>query len=162
MAHLTSNAPMPDELHGKDGAWTTRAPTSTPTSVPASTPAEVPARHMETRWNRGSVALAPRVPHVNEVQLTAATGGAEASWRRCTAPFAVVVLIAGVVVTVVAYTLNSHGSTISVLGLVLLSAGLVLLGSSAVCWRVRLRRSKGDQRRESRAALMASQGYCSA
>ncbi|KAM8836171.1 uncharacterized protein AB9W97_002005 isoform 2-T2 [Spinachia spinachia] len=66
MAHLTSNAPMPDELHGKDGAWTTRAPTSTPTSVPASTPAEVPARHMETRWNRGSVALAPRVPHVNE------------------------------------------------------------------------------------------------
>uniref|UniRef100_A0A667XBE4 Transmembrane protein 100 n=1 Tax=Myripristis murdjan TaxID=586833 RepID=A0A667XBE4_9TELE len=99
------------------------------------------------------------VPLINEVQLTAATGGAEMSCYRCTVPFGVVILIAGVVVTVVAYTFNSHGSTISVLGLVLLSAGLGLLGSSAICWRVRLRKKK-DKRRESQTALMASHGYC--
>ncbi|KAL6095353.1 tmem100 [Pungitius sinensis] len=159
MTHLASNVTMPDDFHGKGGATTpggaARAPTS---STPV--PAEVPDR--QTRGNRRGVVVAPHVPHVNEVQLTAATGGAEVSCRRCTAPFGVVVLIAGVVVTAVAYTFNSHGSTISVLGLVLLSAGLVLLGSSAVCWRVRLRRRKGDQRRESRAALMAGQGYCPA
>ncbi|XP_061887849.1 transmembrane protein 100-like [Entelurus aequoreus] len=101
------------------------------------------------------------VPHVNEAQLSAATGGAEMSCYRCTVPFGVVVLIAGVVVTAVAYTFNSHGSTISVLGLVLLAAGLGLLASSAVCWRVRLGR-KRDRRRESRAALVVGPGYCEA
>lgn len=105
------------------------------------------------------VVVKTRVPHVNEVQLAAATGGAEMSCYRCTVPFGVVVLIAGIVVTAVAYTFNSHGSTISVLGLVLLSAGLGLLGSSAVCWRVRLSKKK-DKRRESQTALMVSQGYC--
>lgn len=96
------------------------------------------------------------VPRVNEVQLTAATGGAELSCYRCTVPFGVVVLIAGVVVTAVAYSFNSHGSTISYFGLVLLSAGLVLLASSAVCWRVRLERKK-ERRRESQTALVANQ-----
>ncbi|MFT7804267.1 transmembrane protein 100-like [Arapaima gigas] len=96
------------------------------------------------------------VPLVNEVQLTAATGGAEMSCYRCTVPFGVVVLIAGIVVTAVAYRFNSHGSTISVLGLVLLSMGLLLLGSSAVCWKVRMERKK-DRRRESQTALMVSQ-----
>ncbi|KAG7504212.1 hypothetical protein JOB18_003174 [Solea senegalensis] len=75
------------------------------------------------------------IPLVNEVQLTAATGGAELSCYRCTIPFGVVVLIAGIVVTAVAYSFNSHGSTISYFGLVLLSAGLVLLASSAICWK---------------------------
>uniref|UniRef100_A0A3Q3AQF2 Transmembrane protein 100 n=1 Tax=Kryptolebias marmoratus TaxID=37003 RepID=A0A3Q3AQF2_KRYMA len=105
------------------------------------------------------VVMTTRVPHVNEVQLTAATGGAEMSCSRCTVPFGVVVLITGLVVTAVAYTFTSHGSTISVLGLVLLSAGLGLLGSSTVCWRVRLRR-KRDKRRESQTVLMVSRGYC--
>ncbi|XP_006810561.1 transmembrane protein 100-like, partial [Neolamprologus brichardi] len=99
------------------------------------------------------------VPHVNEVQLTAATGGAEMSCYRCTIPFGVVVLIAGIVVTAVAYTFNSHGSTITVLGLVLLSVGLGLLGASATCWKVRQKKKK-DKRRESQTALMASHGYC--
>ncbi|XP_057716635.1 transmembrane protein 100 [Corythoichthys intestinalis] len=96
------------------------------------------------------------VPLVNEVQLTAATGGAELSCYRCTVPFGVVVLIAGVVVTAVAYGFNSHGSTISYLGLVLLSAGLALLAASAVCWKVRLERKK-ERRRESQTALVANQ-----
>lgn len=96
------------------------------------------------------------VPLVNEVQLTAATGGAELSCYRCTVPFGVVVLIAGIVVTAVAYSFNSHGSTISYFGLVLLSAGLVLLASSAVCWKVRLERKK-ERRRESQTALVAHQ-----
>lgn len=96
------------------------------------------------------------IPLVNEVQLTAATGGAELSCYRCTVPFGVVVLIAGIVVTVVAYTFNSHGSTISYFGLVLLSAGLVLLALSAVCWKVRMERKK-ERRRESQTALMAHQ-----
>ncbi|XP_029015963.1 transmembrane protein 100 [Betta splendens] len=96
------------------------------------------------------------VPLVNEVQLAAATGGAELSCYRCIIPFGVVVLIAGVVVTAVAYSFNSHGSTISYLGLVLLSAGVVLLASSAVCWRVRLERKK-ERRRESQTALVAHQ-----
>ncbi|XP_010897999.2 transmembrane protein 100 [Esox lucius] len=98
-------------------------------------------------------------PLINEGQLMAATGGAEISCYRCTVPFGVVVLIAGIVVTTVAYTFNSHGSTISVLGLFLLSSGLALLGSSAVCWRVRLGRKK-DRRRESQTALMANHGLC--
>lgn len=96
------------------------------------------------------------VPLVNEVQLTAATGGAELSCYRCTVPFGVVVLIAGIVVTAVAYSFNSHGSTISYFGLVLLSTGLVLLALSAVCWKVRMERKK-ERRRESQTALMAHQ-----
>lgn len=96
------------------------------------------------------------IPLVNEVQLTAATGGAELSCYRCVVPFGVVILIAGIVVTAVAYSFNSHGSTISVLGLVLLSTGLLLLGSSVACWKVRLQKKK-DRRRESQTALMASQ-----
>lgn len=93
------------------------------------------------------------IPLVNEGQLTAATGGAELSCYRCTVPFGVVVLIAGIVVTAVAYSFNSHGSTISYFGLVLLSAGLVLLASSVVCWKMRLERKK-ERRRESQTALV--------
>ncbi|KYO31031.1 transmembrane protein 100 [Alligator mississippiensis] len=96
------------------------------------------------------------VPLVSECQLTAATGGAELSCYRCTIPFGVVILIAGVVVTVVAYSFNSHGSVISVFGLVLLSSGLLLLASSAVCWKVR-QRNKKAKRRESQTALVANQ-----
>lgn len=96
------------------------------------------------------------IPLVNEIQLTAATGGAELSCYRCTVPFGVVVLIAGIVVTAVAYSFNSHGSTISYLGLVLLSAGLVLLASSVVCWKMRLERKK-ERRRESQTALVTNQ-----
>lgn len=96
------------------------------------------------------------IPLVNEIQLTAATGGAELSCYRCTIPFGVVVLIAGIVVTAVAYSFNSHGSTISYFGLVLLSAGLVLLASSAVCWKMRLERKK-ERWRESQTALVANQ-----
>ncbi|KAI1896632.1 hypothetical protein AGOR_G00096770 [Albula goreensis] len=109
---------------------------------------------MEKTNNNDCVVRA--VPLVNEVQLTAATGGAELSCYRCIVPFGVVILIAGIVVTAVAYSFNSHGSTISVLGLVLLSTGLLLLGSSVVCWKVRLEKKK-DRRRESQTALMASQ-----
>ena len=155
MAHLflASKVTMPEDFHCKGGAKSSRSATRMPSTISAE------------RLNRDkpkrdrSVVVTTRVPHVNEVQLTAATGGAEMSCYRCTVPFGVVVLIAGIVVTAVAYTFNSHGSTISVLGLVLLSAGLGLLGSSAICWRVRLRKKK-DKRRESQTALMASQGYC--
>ncbi|XP_076616465.1 transmembrane protein 100-like [Chaetodon auriga] len=155
MAHLflASKITMPDDLHNKGGARIPRNAMRTPTSTSAE----------KLSWDKPrkdcSVVVTTHVPHINEVQLTAATGGAEMSCYRCTVPFGVVVLIAGVVVTAVAYTFNSHGSTISVLGLVLLSAGLGLLGSSAICWRVRLRKKK-DKRRESQTALMASQGYC--
>lgn len=100
-------------------------------------------------------AVAGGVPLVNEVHLMAATGGTELSCYRCTIPFGVVVLIAGIVVTAVAYTFNSHGSTISYLGLVLLSAGLLLLASSLVCWKARLDR-KRERRRESQTALVTN------
>lgn len=110
----------------------------------------------KTNNNESPQATAVSVPLVNEVQLTAATGGAELSCYRCTVPFGVVVLIAGIVVTAVAYSFNSHGSTISYFGLVLLSAGLVLLALSAVCWKVRMERKK-ERRRESQTALMAHQ-----
>jgi len=95
------------------------------------------------------------IPLVNENQLTAATGGAELSCYRCTVPFGVVVLIAGVVVTAVAYSFNSHGSTISYFGLVLLSAGLVLLAASAACWKASLEQRK-ERRRESQTTLVSS------
>ncbi|KAM6966105.1 transmembrane protein 100 isoform 1-T2 [Tautogolabrus adspersus] len=114
------------------------------------------------KTNNNESPAAPRnvtlvtIPLVNEVQLTAATGGAELSCYRCTVPFGVVVLIAGIVVTAVAYSFNSHGSTISYFGLVLLSAGLVLLASSVVCWKIRMERKK-ERRRESQTALVANQ-----
>lgn len=95
---------------------------------------------------------------VNEVQLTAATGGTELSCYRCTVPFGVVVLIAGIVVTAVAYSFNSHGSTISYIGLVLLAAGFLLLASSFICWKVNLERKK-ERRRESQTALVASREH---
>ncbi|XP_040923337.1 transmembrane protein 100 isoform X1 [Toxotes jaculatrix] len=154
MAHLflASKITMPDDLHSKGGPRNPRSSMRTPTSISAE-------KLNRDKSRKDSVIMTRHVPHVNEVQLTAATGGAEMSCYRCTVPFGVVVLIAGIVVTAVAYTFNSHGSTISVLGLVLLSAGLGLLGSSAVCWRVRMRKKK-DKRRESQTALMASQGYC--
>ncbi|XP_020496680.1 transmembrane protein 100 [Labrus bergylta] len=113
------------------------------------------------KTNNNESPVAPRnvtivnIPLVNEVELTAATGGAELSCYRCTVPFGVVVLIAGIVVTAVAYSFNSHGSTISYFGLVLLSAGLVLLASSVVCWKIRMERKK-ERRRESQTALVAN------
>lgn len=96
------------------------------------------------------------VPLVSEVQLTAATGGAELSCYRCIIPFAVVVFITGIVVTAVAYSFNSHGSIISIFGLVLLSSGLLLLALSALCWKVR-QKSKKVKRRESQTALVVNQ-----
>lgn len=95
------------------------------------------------------------VPLVSEIQLMAATGGAELSCYRCIIPFAVVIVITGVVVTAVAYSFNSHGSIISILGLVLLSSGLFLLASSALCWKLR-QRNKKVKRRESQTALVAN------
>ncbi|XP_059204683.1 transmembrane protein 100 [Centropristis striata] len=115
-----------------------------------------PATPEKANNNTPPLATTVNIPLVNEVQLTAATGGAELSCYRCTVPFGVVVLIAGIVVTAVAYSFNSHGSTISYFGLVLLSAGLVLLASSIVCWKVRLERKK-ERRRESQTALVANQ-----
>lgn len=100
-----------------------------------------------------------RISYINDSQLLAATGGTEVSCYRCTLPFGVVVLVAGVVVTAVAYAFNSHGSVISVLGLLLLGAGLVLLGSSALCWRLQLRKKK-NKRRESQTPLVVSQEHC--
>ncbi|XP_059125597.1 transmembrane protein 100 [Peromyscus eremicus] len=96
------------------------------------------------------------VPLVSEVQLTAATGGAELSCYRCIIPFAVVVFITGIVVTAVAYSFNSHGSIISIFGLVLLSSGLLLLALSALCWKVR-QKNKKVKRRESQTALVVNQ-----
>ncbi|XP_052614473.1 transmembrane protein 100 [Peromyscus californicus insignis] len=96
------------------------------------------------------------IPLVSEVQLTAATGGAELSCYRCIIPFAVVVFITGIVVTAVAYSFNSHGSIISIFGLVLLSSGLLLLALSALCWKVR-QKNKKVKRRESQTALVVNQ-----
>lgn len=106
--------------------------------------------------NPKSEAAVATVPLVSEVQLMAATGGAELSCYRCIIPFAVVVFITGIVVTAVAYSFNSHGSIISILGLVLLCSGLFLSASSALCWKVR-QRSKKAKRRESQTALVANQ-----
>lgn len=144
MAHLyLASQITPDDLH--------RIPRS---AVKTSTLVEKPRRDRV-------VLVTTRIPYVNESQLLAATGGAEVSCYRCTVPFGVVVLVAGVVVTAVAYTFNSHGSVISVLGLVLLCAGLVLLGSSAFCWRLQ-RRKKTNKRRESQTPLVVNQEHCMA
>ncbi|KAJ8389130.1 hypothetical protein AAFF_G00123360 [Aldrovandia affinis] len=120
--------------------------------APRRAPAEKAAENTKER-----AVMMAGVPLISEIRLTAATGGAELSCYRCTVPFGVVVLIAGVVVTAVAYSFNTHGSTISVLGLVLLSGGLLLLAASAACWKVRQERQK-EQRRESQAPLVATRG----
>lgn len=61
------------------------------------------------------------------LELTVATGGTEDSCYHCTLPFSIVLLMIGIAVTAVAYSFNSHGSVISILGLVLLSSSLLLL-----------------------------------
>ncbi|KAM3859676.1 transmembrane protein 100-like [Diretmus argenteus] len=154
MAHLflASKIVMPDDHHVRGAPRVPRSAMKVPPSISAEKPAK-------DKLKKDRSVVMTTAPLINELQLTAATGGAEMSCYRCTVPFGVVVLIAGIVVTAVAYMFNSHGSTISVLGLVLLSGGLGLLGASAVCWRVRLRKKK-DKRRESQTALMASHGYC--
>ncbi|XP_056153639.1 transmembrane protein 100-like [Lampris incognitus] len=154
MAHLflASKIAMPDDTGSKGAPRMPKSSMKTPPSLPAE-------KVSKDKPKKDRSVVVTTVPLINEVQLAAATGGAEMSCYRCVVPFGVVVLIAGIVVTAVAYTFNSHGSTISVLGLVLLSAGLALLGSSAVCWRVRMRK-KRDKRRESQTALMASHGVC--
>ncbi|XP_020377722.1 transmembrane protein 100 [Rhincodon typus] len=96
-------------------------------------------------------------PLSSQGQLAAATGGAELSCSRCTVPFGLVTLIAGMVVTAVAYSFNSHGSIISGFGLVLLTSGVLLVISSAVCWKVRQCRKRAN-RRDSQTALMANTG----
>ncbi|XP_078510535.1 transmembrane protein 100 isoform X2 [Lissotriton helveticus] len=111
---------------------------------------------MVEKTNNNDCVVSAVAPRVSETQLTAATGGAELSCYRCTIPFGVVILIAGVVVTAVAYSFNSHGSIISVFGLVLLSSGLLLVCSSAFCWKIR-QRKKRAKRRESQTALVANQ-----
>ncbi|CAM4332618.1 unnamed protein product [Leuciscus chuanchicus] len=116
-----------------------------------------PERILAEKTNNNEPPAAVTIPLVNEVQLTAATGGAELSCYRCTVPFGVVVLIAGIVVTAVAYSFNSHGSTISYFGLVLLSAGLVLLALSAVCWKVRMERKKERRREKEHLRLISTQ-----
>ncbi|KAM6163505.1 transmembrane protein 100 [Rhynchocyon petersi] len=115
-----------------------------------------PPKAVTTEKSPNSEVAVTGVPLVSEIQLMAATGGTELSCYRCIIPFAVVVLIAGIVVTAVAYSFNSHGSTISIFGLVLLSFGLFLLASSALCWKVR-QRSKKAKRRESQTALVVNQ-----
>ncbi|CDQ80232.1 unnamed protein product [Oncorhynchus mykiss] len=159
MAHLflASKISIPDDSINKNAPKAPKSAMNMPTSTSEKVTTEKSNNNNHNKKDRSVVVTT--VPLINEVQLTAATGGAEMSCYRCTVPFGVVVLIAGIVVTAVAYTFNSHGSTISVLGLVLLSAGLALLGSSAVCWRVRLGRKK-DRRRESQTALMANYGLC--
>ncbi|XP_014068488.1 transmembrane protein 100 [Salmo salar] len=155
MAHLflANRISMPDDPISRNSP---KVPKSA-MKMPTSTSEKVPTEKSNNKKDRSVVVTT--VPLINEMQLTAATGGAEMSCYRCTVPFGVVVLIAGIVVTAVAYMFNSHGSTISVLGLVLLSAGLALLGFSAVCWRVRLGQKK-DRRRESQTALMSNHGLC--
>ncbi|KAL4673079.1 transmembrane protein 100 [Pongo pygmaeus] len=117
-----------------------------------------PKAHMAATMEKSpkSEVVVTTVPLVSEIQLMAATGGTELSCYRCIIPFAVVVFIAGIVVTAVAYSFNSHGSIISIFGLVVLSSGLFLLASSALCWKVR-QRSKKAKRRESQTALVANQ-----
>ncbi|XP_055787387.1 transmembrane protein 100-like [Salvelinus fontinalis] len=153
---LANKISMPDDPISRNSSKVPKSAMKTPTSTFENVPTEK-SNNNNNKKDRSVVVTT--VPLINEMQLTAATGGAEMSCYRCTVPFGVVVLIAGIVVTAVAYMFNSHGSTISVLGLVLLSAGLALLGSSAVCWRVRLGRKK-DRRRESQTALMSNHGLC--
>ncbi|XP_060759979.1 transmembrane protein 100 [Neoarius graeffei] len=119
---------------------------------------ECPSLTVKANNNNNKNDLPPLVsiPLVNDGPLTAATGGTELSCFRCTLPFGVVVLIAGIVVTAVAYSLNSHGSTISHFGLALLSAGVVLLGLSGACWKLRSEKKKEERRRESQAALVTN------
>ncbi|KAL7856849.1 hypothetical protein SRHO_G00157480 [Serrasalmus rhombeus] len=93
---------------------------------------------------------------INELELTVATGGTGGSCYRCTLPFGVVLLMIGVAVTAVAYSFNSHGSTISILGLVLLSSSVLLLGLTAVCWKVR-RGKEMEMRSRSQTTLVASE-----
>ncbi|KAK2866518.1 hypothetical protein Q7C36_002574 [Tachysurus vachellii] len=76
-----------------------------------------------------------------DLELTVATGGTEASCYRCTLPFSIVLLMIAIAVTAVAYSFYSHGSIISILGPVLLSSCLLLLllllGLAVLRWKLR-------------------------
>lgn len=92
------------------------------------------------------------------LELTVATGGTEDSCYHCTLPFSIVLLMIGIAVTAVAYSFNSHGSVISILGLVLLSSSLLLLllllGLTALHWK--LRQQKTDRHSACQCTLVES------
>lgn len=96
-----------------------------------------PAMFKDKDWNVSTDC--PKMTNsilVNELELTVATGGTEGSCYRCTLPFGVVLLVIGIAVTTVAFSFNSHASTITILGLVLLSSSILLLSLTAVCWKL--------------------------
>lgn len=109
MAHLflASKISIPDDSINKSAPKVPKSAMKMPTSTSEKVITEKSNNNNHNQKDRSVVVTT--VPLINEVQLTAATGGAEMSCYRCTVPFGVVVLIAGIVVTAVAYTFNSHG-----------------------------------------------------
>ncbi|KAJ0016233.1 hypothetical protein NQD34_014523 [Periophthalmus magnuspinnatus] len=151
MAHLflASKISMPDD--GK-----ARMPRSASSRIPTSCSSDKLTNHSKVR--SGSVVIRS-VPHTTaEMRLSAATGGSEASCWRCLLPFGAVTLVGGAMLTAVGFWAGTHSSTpprMGLLGLVLLAIAALMLGTSALCWRLSQRkRKKRDKRRESQAALM--------
>ncbi|XP_055005915.1 transmembrane protein 100-like [Boleophthalmus pectinirostris] len=157
MAHLflASKISMPDD--GK-----ARMPRSASARIPTSCSSDKLANHGKAR----PVPMATRsAPHSTaEMRLSAATGGSEASCWRCLLPFGAVTLVGGAMLTAVGFWAGpgTHGPTpgpapprMGLLGLVLLAVAALMLGTSALCWRLSQRkRKKRNKRRESQAALV--------
>ncbi|XP_043929673.1 transmembrane protein 100-like [Protopterus annectens] len=95
--------------------------------------------------SRKSECVVTAVPLINEAQLTATTGGNELYCYRCVAPFGVIILIAGVVVTAIAYNIDSSRSVLLIFGLILLTFGILLMIFSAICWKIRQRRKSAKE-----------------
>ncbi|XP_078466902.1 transmembrane protein 100 [Lampetra planeri] len=98
----------------------------------------------------------PNNPKQQQLQLLAATGGAEGACYKCLAPFGVALLVSGAAVSAVAYGRNAHGSPITLLGLALLGLGALLGLLGAAGCLLHRHHELSRARRESRTTLVAA------
>ncbi|CAL1599534.1 unnamed protein product [Knipowitschia caucasica] len=128
-----------------------------PRSASARFPNDWPTNHSKQR----PVAMMTRSSSRSaDIRLSAATGGSEASCWRCLLPFGSVMFVGGTMLTALGFWAMDPGALgpprMGLLGLTILVIATLLLATSATCWRLSLRKSKRDKRRESQAVLVQS------
>ncbi|XP_061445988.1 transmembrane protein 100-like [Rhineura floridana] len=93
---------------------------------------------------REEVSLERTAPPLDPHLISTTTGGVEASCRDCLLPFGLVVGIIGLAATSVAGAHDSPGSVLSILGWVLLGAGILGVASSCLWQQYRRRKRYGS------------------
>ncbi|XP_075771228.1 transmembrane protein 100-like [Pelodiscus sinensis] len=116
----------------------------------SATPA--PPERVTVNMATEEVQIQPRLdPHL----VSTTTGGVEGACSHCLLPFSAVAVLIGVVMTILAYAQDAHGSVLWVLGLVLLGTGA--LGLAGSCLARRCRGGKISWRHDSFTLLVGDQ-----